>query len=237
MGVVIGVFSAKGGVGKTLLATNLGVALGLGQQKKSVVIDLNPGFGTADLLLDLDPDRSWEDLLPVIHELTLNHIELAVTEFRPGIDLLACSPQFSRCYSLGKNEISALLSTLSSRYRFILLDTPPAGGKINKICSGLCDVRLVVLTPDAPALRATERYLKSLTQGEKMTGLVVNQFSPGAAVNPDEIQSHLQTPLFGVLPMDPESVWANVSYGEPCVLHKNSQLGKSIRHLSTMFIK
>ena len=69
MGTVIGIFSAKGGVGKTLLATNLGVAFGVGLRRKTAIIDLNAGFGTADLLLDLDPERSLSDLLSVINRI------------------------------------------------------------------------------------------------------------------------------------------------------------------------
>jgi len=65
MGTVIGIFSAKGGVGKTILATNLAVALGVGHHRKTVLIDLNQGLGTADLLLDLEPENSWQDLIPV----------------------------------------------------------------------------------------------------------------------------------------------------------------------------
>ena len=109
MGTVIGIFSAKGGVGKTLLATNLGVAFGVGLHRKTAIIDLNSGTGTADLLLDLDPERSLSDLLSVINELTLQHIKLAVTEFRPGVDLLAAPPDMSWKESFSEKNLSFLL--------------------------------------------------------------------------------------------------------------------------------
>ena len=41
MGIVIGIFSSKGGVGKTLLATNLAVAVGVGHHRKTILLDLN----------------------------------------------------------------------------------------------------------------------------------------------------------------------------------------------------
>ena len=106
MGTVIGIFSAKGGVGKTILATNLAVACGVGHRRKTALIDLNPGLGTADLLLDLAPENSWGDLIPVIDELSPKHLKLAVTEYRPGVDLLASPPEMAWKGSLTKKNLA-----------------------------------------------------------------------------------------------------------------------------------
>ena len=236
MGTVIGIFSAKGGVGKTLLATNLGVAFGVGLRRRTAIIDLNSGIGTADLLLDLDPERSLFDLLSVINELTPQHIKLAVTEFRPGVDLLAAPPEMNWKGSLTKKNLSSLLDAFREEYDLVILDTSAAGLETGSALS-LVDIRLVLLTPDAPSLRATSRFLDVIPEKDKITGLVINQQTPSAAIKPDEIQGHLGVPLFGVFPVDPASVWSNISYGEPCVLGRASKLGKSIRQLSTRLIK
>ncbi len=237
MGFVIGIFSAKGGVGKSILTTNLAVSFGVDHHRRTAVIDLNHGLGSADLLLDLDPDRSWADLVSVINELTPQHIKLAVTEYRPGVDILACPPALTWKQDLTKRNVSSLLEAFRKEYDLILLDTSPGASLINEAAFSLADIRLVVLTPDAPALRATARYLEAVPEKERITGLVINQHTAGAAVTPDEIKDHLGERLFAVLPMDPGGVWANISYGEPCVLRKSSKLGKSIRQLSARLLK
>ena len=236
MGTVIGIFSAKGGVGKTLLATNLGVAFGVGLRRKTAIIDLNSGIGTADLLLDLDPERSLSDLLSVINELTPQHIKLAVTEYRPGVDLLAAPPEMSWKGSLTKKNISSLLDAFREEYDLVILDTSALSPETGSALS-LVDIRLILLTPDAPSLRSTARFLDVIPEKEKITGLVINQQTPSAAIKPDEIKDHLGVPLFGVFPVDPAGVWSNISYGEPCVLGRTSKLGKSIRQLSTQLLK
>jgi len=237
MGAVIGIFSPKGGVGKTLLATNLAVAIGLGHRRKTILIDLNNGSGTADLLLDLDPDRSWLDLIPVIDELTQEHISLAITEYRPGLDILASPPGMVLSEVFTKDYLSILLDTMRNEYDLVVLDTPSGNDITARESLGLVDIRLLLLTPDIPALRSISRLLTGLPDQEIMTGLVINQHSPGAAINPDEIKSRLGAPIFGVLPMDPDGVWSNISYGEPCVLRKSSKLGRSIRHLSARLLR
>lgn len=232
MGKVIGIFSAKGGVGKSILATNLGVAFAANDPGQTAIIDLHPGLGCVDLLLDLQPERTWSDLLPVINELTLKHLALSVARCHDGLDVLAAPKSFRWSNSLSAEHVIALLEGLRRAYTLVVVDTPAGGGGSNREAYYTSDLRLVVLTPDAPALRSTGRFLHSVAGKVQETGLVINQFSPGAAAHPDEIQDHLGIPVYGVLPMDPKSVWSNVSYGEPCVLIKRSALGTSIQRLS-----
>ena len=237
MATVIGIFSAKGGVGKTILATNLAVACGAGHQRKTVLIDLNPGLGTADLLLDLAPENSWGDLVPVIDELSPKHLKLAVTEYCPGVDLLASPPDRVWKGPLSKKNLALLLVALRKEYDLIVIDTSPGSSSGSGAALALADVQLVLLTPDAPSLRATSRFLAGLADKEKITGLVINQQATGSAITPDEIKEHLGAHLFGVFPIDATSVWANISYGEPCVLRKSSKLGKVIRQLTVRLLK
>ena len=237
MGMVIGVFSAKGGVGKTLLATNLAVSFALGHRLQTILVDLNPGTGTADLLLDLNPERSWADLREVISELTSQHIQLAVTPFRPGLDLLASPLQVSWNEKLTRTELTSLLNLLREQYELVLLDVPAGISDLALSCLELVDLTLILLTPDAPALRATSRYLTSLPRDVSPIELVINQQAPGAAVTPAEINNYLGKRLLGTLPIDPRGVWVNISYGEPCVLRKSSKLGNGIRMLSAQLLK
>jgi pilus assembly protein CpaE len=236
MGSVIGIFSAKGGVGKTILATNLAVAFGVGHHRKTAILDLNEGAGSADLLLDLEPERSWEDLLPVIEELNTQQLNLAATEFRPGIDLLASPPEINWKGMLNKKNLTLLLDALREAYEIILIDAA-TGGALTGAALSVVDIQLITLTPDGPALRATSRFLETIKDSDLVTGLVINQQAPGAPVKPNEIQEHLGARVIGVLPIDPASVWTNISYGEPCVLRRGSNLGKAIRGISNRLLK
>lgn len=237
MGAVIGIFSAKGGVGKTLLATNLAVSMALGHRLQTALIDLNCGCGTADLLLDLRPERSWGDLLDVIRELTPQHLQLAVTPYRPGLDLLAPPPQITSIPALSQGDLASLLEAFRKVYDLILVDAPTGLTGPTLAALHLADLHLIVLTPDAPALRSTSRLLDNVPCCKGSTGLVINQYSQGAAVTPPEIKDHLKIGLVGVLPIDPESVWVQISYGEPCALRKSSKLGRAIRELAPRLLK
>lgn len=95
-GKVIAVHSLKGGVGRTLLAANLAVALTRRQQqtkeaeRKVLLVDLNWPYGGIDTFLNLNPTRSSLDLLPVMNSLNRQNIYSATTIYmRPTLRVLA----------------------------------------------------------------------------------------------------------------------------------------------------
>src|SRR2546421_271499 len=62
-GLVIAVFGAKGGVGKSTLSTNLGTALASELKQSAVLVDADNGFGDVAGMLDIRPDRTIVDLV------------------------------------------------------------------------------------------------------------------------------------------------------------------------------
>lgn len=237
MGMVLGVFSAKGGVGKSLLAANLAVAFGSVQGLSTILVDLTPGTGSADLLLDLEPQRGWQDLLEVINELTHQQLKRAVVEFHSKVDLLACPRDFHWQDSLQTDWCSVLLEALRKEYGLVVVDTSPGSGKLSAAALKAVDLSMIMLTPDAPCLTVTARYLMSISARKAPGGLIINQHFRDSLLDPAEIGEFLGWPVWGVLPMDPRGAWRNVSYGEPCVLSRSSSLGRSISRLAARMIK
>lgn len=86
-GHLVAVHSLKGGVGRTLIATNLGASLvHLAQEpadrKRSVLLmDLNWPFGGVETFLNLLPSHSTLDLLPVMDALNKVEIDKALTTY------------------------------------------------------------------------------------------------------------------------------------------------------------
>jgi len=60
-GLVIGVFSPKGGVGKTTMATNIAVGLGKTAPMRVVIVDLDLQFGDVASGLYLEPEHTITD--------------------------------------------------------------------------------------------------------------------------------------------------------------------------------
>ncbi len=222
---VIGILSAKGGVGASLVATNLGCALaGYGQ---TLLIDLNPGSGGDDLLLDLSPQRSWADLLPVVKEISPKHLQLIIAQHPSGLN-------FMRTPEVWLNDVNwlavvQLLGSLADKNEWLLLDMPTGMPEATQSVFSMMDIALFVTTADPPALRAAGRLIKSLPADLRgQSGLVVNQITRRHPVNPAEIAGSLEIPLLAALQPDPRAVGYQVSFGNTCVSDRRSSFGRGV---------
>ena len=81
---VITVFAAKGGCGKTTLATNIAVALAAGGARRVGLIDLDLAFGDVAIMLQLVPERSIADAVGLGDQLDETAVRALLTPYAPG---------------------------------------------------------------------------------------------------------------------------------------------------------
>lgn len=230
---MISVLSSKGGAGASLLATNLGVCLA--GNAACVLVDLHPGTGCDDLLLDLSTERSWANLLHVAEELTPRHLELTLAAHKTGMKLLG-APE-SMLDTPDKRRTLALLRALGERFPWLVLDLPTGLDEISRAAVHLSDVILLVSTADPSALRGAQRTLAALPEEVcERTGLVLNQITRRHPAAPREVAASLGVKLLAALPPDPRAVGYQVNFGRPCVLDQRSALGRAIVLLARRLI-
>ncbi|MEM5770227.1 MAG: response regulator, partial [Bacillota bacterium] len=86
---VITVFSTKGGVGKTTIATNLAVGLAVKTGARVGLIDADLQFGDISLFLNIFPQATIADLLPDIELLDEKLLESYLTDYQKLVKVLA----------------------------------------------------------------------------------------------------------------------------------------------------
>lgn len=164
MGKVYTIVNQKGGVGKTTTTINLGAYLGLFGQK-TLIIDLDPqANATSCLGIDRHTiDNGTYEVLIGSQAIT-NQI-LHNSRFK--ISLLPSSPNLAGAeielidLSDRENRLAALVSTLTSRYDYILIDCPPSLGLLT--LNGLIAAKDGVIIPVQAEYLALEG-LGQLTQ-------------------------------------------------------------------------
>lgn len=227
---VIGVLGAKGGCGASLTATNLSVAMA--RQQELVLLDLNPLRGCDDMLLGLSPGRSWADLLPVAQELQDTHLQKVLFPSRSRLRLLLAPevPLESEAYP----QVKAFVLGLRRLSALLIIDLPSGNGALTKSVLPSCDLILLVSTPDAPALRAANRWAARFPRKENTrAGLILNQTGPDHPIQPSAVAASLGLSLLGILPKDLKAVGGQLAFGQPAVLTRDSPLGRAILSLAT----
>lgn len=225
----VGVMGAKGGCGASLVACNLGVALS--QRGGCILVDLNPVRGCDDLLLGLEPSRTWVDLLPVAAELTQSHLRKALFPGPASLQLLAAPPTPVGAES--SSQTAELIRSLKPFSRWLILDLPSGDLGSFLTIARRCDLFLLVSTADAPALRACRRLLEaSRAERPSWTALAINQIGRGHPAHPKALARSLGLPIAGALPPDMRAVGNQLAFGHPAALDRGSPFGRSARALA-----
>jgi septum site-determining protein MinD len=220
MSRIIVITSGKGGVGKTTVTANLGMAIArLG--RRVALVDADFGLRNLDLLLGLE-NRVVYTAIDVIAGQCRLEQALVKDKRQEGLVLLPAA-QSRMKEAVNPAHMKKLLSMLADKYDYLLVDSP-AGietGFQNAIAAA--SEALIVTTPEIAAVRDADRVVGLLeAQSIKRIHLIVNRLKP-AMVQADQmmsvqdVQEILAIPLIGVIP-DDERVIVSSNRGEPLVL-------------------
>jgi len=220
---IIVITSGKGGVGKTTLTANLGVALAkMGRQVALVDADFH--LRNLDLLLGLEKRIVYGVLDVLAGECRLEQA-LIKDKRQPGLVLLPVSQKRTQ-ELVTPEQMKSLLNTLAQTYDYVLIDSRPGieMGFENAIAPAT--EAIIVTTPEIPSVRDANRAIKLLqAQDIKRIHLIVNRVRPIMVklfklMSVQDVQELLEIPLIGVIPED-ESVIVSTNCGEPLVLAEN----------------
>jgi pilus assembly protein CpaE len=124
-GTVICVLGSKGGVGKTVAATNLGAALAK-RGRKTVLVDLDLQFGDVSLALGLMPETSLFDLAVSGGSLDSEKLDDFMLRHSSGLRVLAAPARPDQAVSVTAEMMTTVYALLREEYDFVIVDTPPS---------------------------------------------------------------------------------------------------------------
>ena len=168
----IAITSGKGGVGKTSIAANLGLAIAT-QNKRVGIIDADLGLANIDVILKLTPKYNIEHVISGKKKLS----EIFV-KGPAGLTIIPASPGRSYMANLSESERSALIMELlrsAANFDITLIDT--AAGISNNVIDFALAARevIVITTPEPTAVTDAYAMIKVISQRKKTdVGIVVN---------------------------------------------------------------
>jgi len=180
-GQIVTVFTAKGGVGKTMLAVNLGVVLAQGGRNRVCVVDLDLASGDVAISVLLDPARSMADAVSMAGRLDATGAASLLTPCRPGLDMLLAPATPGDADKITASLVGELLAVLRRMFDYVVVDTPP---QINENVLTALDAsarHVLLTTPEVPALknlRVVIDVLDMLSYPADIRILVLNRADP-----------------------------------------------------------
>ena len=218
-GRIITVTSAKGGSGKTVLATNLALVLNRFPDKKVCLVDADLQFGDVCLVLQLEPRFTMVNAAHELHKLDAELLDSLLTEHPTGLKVLAAPLEPAFADDITTAGLMQMLDVLKENYDYVIVDTAAMLDELILSLIEKSDDILMLVDMDLPSVKNAKLALETMRLLKFSTSdvqLVMNRSNSKAKLDNKEIEGALKMEIAAAIPSD-AVVAASVNEGRPVV--------------------
>ncbi len=226
-GLVVAVFGAKGGVGKTTIATNLGLALASKLGQSVVLIDGDDSFGDVAAMLDIRPERSIIDVIRGFENIDRANVTDYLVRHPSGLWVLPAPRESLQWRAITPDAFRKVVDVVARRFDIVLVDTAATLSDLSLSILDESNMVLWVTSTDFSSINNSLLGLEALQQmsyPDSRIRLVLNVNSSDDGVRPARIESVLKRQFFWSIPYD-RTVRTGGQVGNPAVLANPSSAG------------
>jgi pilus assembly protein CpaE len=229
-------YGGKGGVGTSVLATNLACVLAQETGARVALVDFDLQFGDVGVLLNLPQTQSISDLVDAIDIVDQDFIGDVMSTGPAGVRVLpaATSPELADLVTA--EHVQKILGLLRTMFDFVVVDTSSHLGDITLAALDTASSVILVTAPSITSVKNAKlalRLMKSISIPISAITLVLNRCEAHTEFNNDSIESHLKFPITIQVPHDPRTVVNSINRGDPFVVnHPEAEASQRVRQLA-----
>jgi pilus assembly protein CpaE len=219
-GTVITVTGAKGGIGKTVIAVNLALALHRETGKRVVILDADTQFGDVATMLDMSPGRTVADLLRQRDGASRESVRDILTTHGSGLEVLAAPSDDDGWTAYDGDDLRRIVDLLAQTHDFIVIDTAGSFDAYVRAAVEASTLTLVITTGEVSSVRDTAaaiRRLESWGVDGSRAKVLLNRGARVGGFQVDELREALKRDVFWELPYD-RRFPLSVQLGQPVLL-------------------
>lgn len=234
---IISVFSNKGGIGKTSLATNLALELAKITKENIALIDLNFQTGDITTFLDLKPSFNISYMLENIDKINEMFLLSTLERYkRTSLYVLADPPYFKQADNIKPSQITKLFNTLKDTFSYVVVDAEASFDGKNISALDNSDIILLVTVANLPALRNTQRCLElfeKLGYDKEKTKIVVNRYMDNDEIKEDDVKKVLSRDIYWKIPNNYFAIMNAINKGIPVnEINTSTNVAQSYKELA-----
>ena len=234
-GTVITVFGAKGGIGKTTIATNLSTALHKETGQSVCLVDMDTRFGDVAIMMDIPVDRNIADLARRLDTVDRSNVREYLVPHPSGVGILPAPSHPGDWNVVTPDHIEQVVRLLAQTHDFVILDTPGTFNEMVAAALEMATVVLLVTSMDVASIKDTVlalNMLRSWSFPKEKVKLAINHANVANSVKDKDVERTLEYDIFWQIPYD-ETVTKSTQLGQPIVLTKpGSRVGSSLLDLA-----
>ena len=219
---IISVFSPKGGVGTTMIATNIAIVAASKKPERVVLLDLDLQFGGVAAHLDIEPKQTLADAARDVTALRAAELLRGyAVKHGTGLHVLCAPPTPELAELVTPETVKNLLATLTSGYDHVIIDAGSVLDERTMLVLESADTVVIPVWPEIPALKAVHSFLDFLNETGTLSSkavFVLNNAFARDILKPRDVEIVLGTKIVYDLPYDPFLYLKAVNEGVPVVL-------------------
>jgi Flp pilus assembly CpaE family ATPase len=219
-GKIITVFTAKGGVGKTMMAVNLAVTLAQRGANQVCIVDLDLASGDVAISLLLDPTRTIADAVSMSGHIDTTGAASLLTRYRPGLETLLAPIAPGDAEKIPPSLVGELLAVLRTMFDYVVVDTPPQLSEHVLTALDASAHHVLITAPDVPALknlRVVIDVLDMLSYPKEIRSVILNRAEAKLKLTREDVEQVIHAPVTAEIPAS-RAVPISVNRGTPITL-------------------
>lgn len=235
-GTIITIFGAKGGIGKTTIASNLAIALSMEAKQTVALVDMDTRFGDVALTMDIQVERSIADLARNLDHIDRKSLGEFLVTHESGVRILPAPTRPGDWRTLTTESVRDVIDVLAQTHDFVILDTPGTFNELVAAAIELGTIILLVTTLDMASIKDTVLALEMLrdrfgNDSERLK-VVLNRAGIDTGVRESDVEETLDSPFWWRIPHDNE-VMRSAQIGRPIVLNRpTSKVSGEVRDMA-----
>jgi pilus assembly protein CpaE len=211
-------FSTKGGVGKTVIATNVAVALANQASLKILFVDLDLQFGDGAVFLNTVPKWTIADIAQS-GRLKDEEIKACITVHESGLDFLAAPMRPEHAEMVHIEAVKQIIAYGKKVYDYVIIDTQNRFEDMSLLALDEADEIWLVVSMDLPTIRNSKLCLELMTHLGYFSKvkIVLNRSGTGVGLEDRDIQETLGMSASFKIPSDGKAVLGALNSGKPFV--------------------
>jgi len=238
---IVAVYSPKGGVGCTTIATNLAVALHTMAGKAVTLVDADLRFGDIDSVLNILSGPSVGSLANKLEDADDLFLQQSLVPHRSGIKVLMAPPYLDMADVIQAAQMKQIITRLAALGDgYVIVDMWSALDEVTLSIVDVCDRLMVIATPQVTALRDAHRFLEALNllhyDAEKIMLVLNHPYQPGT-VKRSDVERAIGRSIVQEIAHTPYQVSASLNRGVPLVQEfQDSPAAKDIIKLARSLV-
>jgi pilus assembly protein CpaE len=238
---MIAVYSPKGGVGRSVVACNLAVALKKMTDGRVALVDTDLQSGDAHVLLNMNTPNTIDDLREAAGSLDAEVISGAVAVHDSGIELLRAPIALESAELFTADAMKAILVELREHFDYLVIDTDDTFSESTLTVLDMADQILLVTTLEVTTINKVTRFFEvvdRLGYSESKVKLICNRVDPYYGIKPPQVEVQVRHRFISQIPEDNRLVVNSVNRGIPFVMtDKRASVSRSIYALAQRVVE